>query len=95
MIVVMILMVGVDVSSTSHRLSLCMHYACNSAKQSKEPSEQRREGDNDQTDQKEETPKPEKKKLKGLGANPGHKQSQNLLAKFVLFRLHAGQREKL
>ena len=40
-------MVGVAVSATSHRLSLCMHYACNN--KATKQSEQRREGDNDQT----------------------------------------------
>ena len=34
-IVMMNLVVGVAVLATSHRMSLCMHYACNSAKQSR------------------------------------------------------------
>ena len=66
-IVVMILVAGVAVLATSRRILLCMHDACNKNKQ---PSEQRREGDNDQTDQKEETPKPERK-AEGVGCESG------------------------
>ena len=68
-------MEGADVLSASLLLLLRMHYACNSAKQQKRGAKHRREGDNDQTDQKgprKKTPKPEEKQ-KGLGANPGHK----------------------
>ena len=76
---IVILMVGVAVLATSLRLLLCMLYACNSAKQQKQGAKHRREGDNDQTDQKgprKKTPKPERKQ-KGLGANPGHKEGKH------------------
>ena len=77
--VVIILMVGVDVLSTSHRLLLCMHYTCMQQKQQSEGAKHRREGEEpDQTDRpKRRTPKPEEEKQKGLGANPGLETSQN------------------
>ena len=71
-IVVMILMVGVAVLATSHCLLLCMHYACIPQNKA-EPSEQRREGDNDQTDRPrrtKENPKPERE-AEGVGCKSG------------------------
>ena len=55
-----ILLGGVDVLSTSPRHSLCMLYACNAASISEKPSE-RREGEErpDQNRPRRETPKPE------------------------------------
>ena len=73
-IVMMNLMEGADVLSASLLQLLRMHYACNSAKASTASKAK-----NDQTDQKqtkEKPPKKQKKQRKGLGASPGHKESQ-------------------
>ena len=74
----MILLVGADVLSASHRILLCMHYACipQSNKARSQASNAAKATTTDQTDQKEE-PQNQEEKQKGLGANPGHKQSQN------------------
>ena len=72
-IVIVILVVGMAVLAISHRVLLCMHYACYSnKKQQRQGAEQRREGDRPDRPKrtKEETPKPERK-AEGVGCESG------------------------
>ena len=72
-IVIMILLVGMAVSAISHRILLCMHYACYStSNKGKEPSNASKATTTDQTDQEEpkKTPKPERE-AEGVGSESG------------------------
>ena len=77
--IMIILMEGVDVLSTSLRLLLRMLYA--SKRNKAKPSEQRlrrgRRRKTDRPNRPKKNPETRKRSRRGLGANPGHETSQN------------------
>ena len=78
-IMMIILMVGVAVLATSHRVLLCMHYACYSTRSNKgaKRSNASVEDSDERPDRPKRNPQNQNGNQKGLDANPGLETSQN------------------